>query len=95
MTLGSPRKEAGLRPGPVAMNMNTNWLDNPTAWVYYILLLATSWLLLSGITDPGMAWTYVHILHGLLTYYLFHWTKGSPVSDDQGKYDRCVGTCVH
>ena len=31
--------------------------------------------------------TVVHIGHGLVTYYLFHWIKGSPIDGDQGKYD--------
>ena len=35
-----------------------------------------------------MAWTYVHLVHGAISYYLLHWTKGSPVDTDQGKYDK-------
>lgn len=31
--------------------------------------------------------TVVHICHGVITYYLFHWIKGSPIDGDQGKYD--------
>ena len=37
--------------------------------------------------DPGMAWTYTHIAHGIVTYCLFHWAKGSSVEMDQGAYD--------
>lgn len=38
--------------------------------------------------DAGLAWTYVHLAHGLITYYMFHWSKGTPfVEEDQGKYD--------
>ena len=36
----------------------------------------------------GYAWTYVHLIHGVLTYYLLHWHKGSPIDMDQGKYDK-------
>lgn len=32
--------------------------------------------------------TYVHVAHGVITYYLLHWTKGSPIQSDQGKWDR-------
>lgn len=35
----------------------------------------------------GLAWTYVHLLHGAVTYPLLHWNKGSPVQLDQGRYD--------
>ena len=33
--------------------------------------------------DPGMAWTYTHITHGVATYCTFHWAKGSSISMDQ------------
>ena len=38
--------------------------------------------------SAGYAWTYVHLIHGVLTYYLLHWHKGSPIDMDQGKYDK-------
>ena len=82
----------------VATNKNTNWLDNKASWLFYVLLIVVSWLVISNWTDPGLAWTYVHIAHGVITYYLLHWNKGSPIQDDQGKYDRyvkiVVGDCV-
>lgn len=36
---------------------------------------------------PGMAWTYVHLAHGVVTYFMLHHNKGSPIHLDQGKYD--------
>lgn len=36
----------------------------------------------------GFAWTYVHLIHGVVTYYLLHWHKGSPINMDQGRYDK-------
>jgi hypothetical protein len=80
----SPR---GLPVPKVATNKNTNWLDNKASWLFYVLLIVVSWLVISNWTDPGLAWTYVHIAHGVITYYLLHWNKGSPIQDDQGKYD--------
>jgi hypothetical protein len=85
MLVTSPR---GLSVPVVPSNKNTNWLDNKAAWLFYVLLIVALWLMVSNWTDPGLAWTYVHIVHGLISYYLLHWTKGSPISDDQGKYDR-------
>ena len=35
-----------------------------------------------------MAWTYVHLVHGVASYFLLHWFKGSPIDMDQGKYDK-------
>ena len=49
----------------------------PESLLPYVLLYAT-----------GLAWTYVHLIHGVLTYYLLHWHKGSPIDMDQGKYDK-------
>ncbi|KAL6766687.1 hypothetical protein ACKKBG_A36975 [Auxenochlorella protothecoides x Auxenochlorella symbiontica] len=83
----SPRSQAGLGIKASEANKNTNWLDSPAAWVYYVALLLLSWLLVSSFTDPGIAWTYVHIAHGVLTYIIFHWVKGSPIANDQGVYD--------
>jgi hypothetical protein len=58
--------------------------------VFYVGLILLSWLILSGWTDPGLAWTWVHVIHGVVSYYLLHWTKGSPIQSDQGKWDRQV-----
>lgn len=38
--------------------------------------------------DPGLAWTAVNLGHGVITYFLLHWNKGSPIQSDQGKWDR-------
>lgn len=70
-----------------SINKNVNWISSPGAWVFYIALILTGWLALSLVVDSGVAWTYVHLAHGIVTYYLLHWNKGSPVEMDQGKYD--------
>jgi len=85
MDVTSPR---GVREPIVSMNKNTNWVDNKSFWLFYIILIVLFWIIVSNWTDPGLAWTYVHIGHGIITYYLLHWTKGSPIQDDQGQYDR-------
>ena len=72
--------------------MQVNWINSPGVWTWYLSLIVAGWLLTSALTnDPGLAWTYVHLLHGVLTYYLLHWTKGSMSPGDptdQGLYDR-------
>ena len=70
------------------VNKNVNWLNGPGIWTWYLGLIAVAWLVATALTDDaGLAWTYVHIVHGVVTYYLLHWTKGSPCQEDQGKYD--------
>ncbi|CAD7705017.1 unnamed protein product [Ostreobium quekettii] len=71
----------------VRVNKNTNWLNAQGAWLWYLGLIALSWLAFSAIMGPGLAWTYVHLLHGVVTFYLMHWIKGSPIEEDQGMWD--------
>lgn len=76
-------------PSVVNINKNTSWLNQPGAWAWYLGLIVLGWLVLAVlIDDSGLAWTYVHLIHGVVTYYLLHWTKGTPfVDEDQGKYE--------
>ncbi|BDA45306.1 ORM1-like protein 3 [Coccomyxa sp. Obi] len=80
----SPTRRASQ---PVTTNKNVEWLSAPGAWTFIMALIGLGWLILSLFMDSGLAWTYVHLLHGVITYYLLHWNKGSPVQMDQGKYD--------
>lgn len=72
----------------VSVNKNVEWINSRGAWTFYIALILLNWLVLSTVMTPGYAWTYVHLMHGVLTYYLLHWHKGSPIDMDQGKYDK-------
>lgn len=78
------------KPSFVNPNKNTNWLNHPAAWIWYLGLVLGGWLVIATLLqDSGLAWTYTHLAHGVITYYLFHWTKGTPfVEEDQGKYDQ-------
>ena len=82
----SPR--SGVRVAAVTTNKNTEWLAQKAAWAFYIILIMLAWMVTASWTDPGMAWTYVHLAHGVISYYLLHWNKGSPIQDDQGIYDK-------
>ncbi|MEW5298681.1 MAG: hypothetical protein WDW38_000575 [Sanguina aurantia] len=71
----------------VVVNKTVSWLNSRAFWPLYIGLVLVSWLGISALTDDaGMAWSYVHLLHGVITYYYLHWSKGSIASEDQGKY---------
>ncbi len=89
----SPR--TGVKLAAVPTNRNTEWLNQKAAWAFYIILILLSWLVIASWTDPGLAWTYVHLGHGAITYFLLHWNKGSPIQDDQGIYDRCGAVGNH
>lgn len=75
----SPRRP----PKEVTVNKNVEWLSAPGAWTFILALIVLTWLLLSLVLDPGLAWTWTHLIHGCITYYLLHWNKGSPVQMDQ------------
>lgn len=78
------------------INKNVNWLGSRGVWTWYVSLLLLMWAvssallsLLFGAQDGGRyAWTAVHWLHGAASYWLLHWTKGSPCAEDQGRFDQ-------
>lgn len=74
-------------PSEVVINKNVNWVG-PAFWAWYVGIIVLSWLGISALLgDAGLAWTYVHLLHGIITYYMFHWMKGTPFEDeDQGDH---------
>ena len=84
----SPRSRPLSRhPSFGMLNFNVEWVG-PAFFVFYGLLVGLSWGLLKLWLDTPLAWTYVHLLHSAVTFYLMHWRKGSPFGDDQGKYRR-------
>lgn len=83
----APRRTHSRKPSEPNINRNTNWLNSKGAWAWYFGLILTTWAIISAFVDPGLAWTYVHLLHGCVTYYCLHWSKGSPIQEDQGVYD--------
>ena len=64
------------------------WINAPGAWTFIVALIILGWLLASLFVDSGLAWTFVHLGHGVITYYLLHWNKGSPVQMDQVRLTR-------
>ena len=86
VALSSPHRA----PKPVTVNKNVEWLSAPGAWTFILALVLLTWLVLSLVMDTGMAWTWTHLIHGVVTYYLLHWNKGSPVQMDQVR-ELCCG----
>jgi ORMDL family len=85
--MSKPVSRHSRKPSEPNLNMNTNWVNSKGTWAWYIGLILVTWAGISAFVDPGLAWTYVHLVHGCITYYCFHWTKGSPIQADQGMYD--------
>jgi hypothetical protein len=58
-------------------------------WAWYLGALFVTWLGAAAVLDDaGFAWTYVHLIHGILSYYMLHYTKGSVYGEDQGDFNR-------
>ncbi|GJD09242.1 Uncharacterized protein Gasu2_35040 [Galdieria sulphuraria] len=55
--------QAGHGSAPV--DVGVEWLRAKGAWSFYILLIITSW-------------STINILHATVTFFVFHWIKGSP-----------------
>ena len=87
---GSPEHR---RRQPVTTNKNVEWINAPGAWTFITALIILGWLLACLFVDSGLAWTYVHLGHGVITYYLLHWNKGSPVQMDQVSSHACMLPC--
>ncbi|PKU63792.1 ORM1-like protein 2 [Dendrobium catenatum] len=75
---------------PPDLNKNTEWFMYPGVWTTYIFIIFFTWLTVLSVfgCTPGMAWTIVNLTHFAVTYYFFHWKKGTPFAEDQGIYNR-------
>jgi ORMDL family len=62
------------------INKNTSWLSSTGAWAFYAGLIIFGWLVLSLFMDGGFAWTWIHLIHGIVTFYLLHWMKVCHIS---------------
>lgn len=85
----SPKKPQHARsPSVVNVNNNTSWISFPGVWTTYVATLLLAWLCLCAVVAPARAWDCVLLVHFVVTFYLFHWHKGSPIAADQGAYDK-------
>mmetsp|Transcript_24980 Transcript_24980/g.30213 ORF Transcript_24980/g.30213 Transcript_24980/m.30213 type:complete len:159 (+) Transcript_24980:184-660(+) len=85
----SPSKQSFPRvASKVEINNNVSWLNYPGIWTSYVTLTFISYVLFAGLIEPERAWTAVHLCHSVLTFGTFHWLKGAPFSEEQGKWDK-------
>ncbi|KAG9395663.1 hypothetical protein J8273_2867 [Carpediemonas membranifera] len=69
-------------------NQNTLFIRNKSSWLFYLLALVGAYGILSlfhPVLDTHQIWTILHIGHAVVTFIFFHWIKGSPIDDEQGK----------
>ncbi|MES1913677.1 MAG: hypothetical protein MHM6MM_005845 [Cercozoa sp. M6MM] len=66
-----------------------DFIEQPSFWAFYIALIAGFRMFLLAL--PGnLGWTTVAFCHFFITFYFFHWAKGTPVMNmnDQGKHEK-------
>mmetsp|Transcript_67544 Transcript_67544/g.152859 ORF Transcript_67544/g.152859 Transcript_67544/m.152859 type:complete len:174 (+) Transcript_67544:187-708(+) len=70
-------------------NKNVEWMKEPFAWVFYPLSIVGTFFAVMILMDGSVATalTVTNLLHGVFTFALLHWVKGSPDFYDQGVYN--------
>jgi hypothetical protein len=76
-------------------NRNTEFVGERGFWVYYACMVLAARILMGillhifPLAPTYFAWSYVHIFHTIVSFYLLHWVRGTPFSTtyEQGKYD--------
>ena len=76
-----------LHTSQAITNKNVAFIDNPVCWVFYTLLVFIFRVIFSGLgLNSPVAWTLVNYVHGIISFFCFHWIKGSPFIEDHGEY---------
>lgn len=73
-----------------AFMSSNNLFGKVSFWAIYFVALVGTWLLLCVFTDPGMALTWLNILHAVVTFPLLHWFRIQKF-DMQNIYDSDLG----
>ncbi|KAF1334448.1 Orm1-like protein, partial [Globisporangium splendens] len=68
-------------------NKNVNWMDSRGFWTFYALLLGSLYMATPILVPSPHQWTVVNVVHGIVTFGIMHWIKGSPDdSNSMGDY---------
>mmetsp|Transcript_11047 Transcript_11047/g.33017 ORF Transcript_11047/g.33017 Transcript_11047/m.33017 type:complete len:162 (+) Transcript_11047:120-605(+) len=72
---------SGSRGRVNTLNPNAMWIANPGFVIWYIGVFVITHLALLSLPflSTPWAWTLTNLAHAGVTFYLFHWIKGSPV----------------
>jgi len=67
-----------MAAGEVSLNKNVNWIESRGFWTFYVILLGCLYAAMPLFVPAREAWTYVSVIHGLVSFGIMHWIKGSP-----------------
>jgi len=79
------QKEAGAG----TPNLNIQWVHFRLSGVAYIAAIVVVWFVChsSQAFDNEECWTITNVIHGIISFAILHWVKGSPDEATQGAYD--------
>lgn len=70
---------------PSGLNKNVSFIGNPVSWIFWTLLFLILRIVCAGIgLSSRVSWSVVNWVHGVISFVLFHWIKGSPFVEDHG-----------
>ncbi|CCI49500.1 hypothetical protein ABG067_002380 [Albugo candida] len=71
----------------VNINKNVNWMETRGFWTFYVLVIGMSYMAMPFFVPANEVWTAVNVIHGLISFGIMHWIKGSPDdSNSMGDY---------
>ncbi|OQS00160.1 hypothetical protein THRCLA_06180 [Thraustotheca clavata] len=70
------------------LNKNVNWMDSPGFAAFYAITLLFIYVAVQTVVPLNWSWTGVNIVHGVVSFVIMHWIKGSPEDgpNDSGLY---------
>jgi len=70
-------------------NRNVEWLRTPFLLPLYVVFIALFFGVVHGtsLLSTGGSWAVTNAAHGLITFIVFHWWKGSPDEFSQGEFN--------
>ncbi|KAJ5077879.1 orm1-like protein [Anaeramoeba ignava] len=90
MLLKVPSEKQVQNNGEPVVIRSVNWASDKYFWAIYLCLIVGfrvfMWMI--GVENAGTAWTITNITHTIITFFAFHWVKGTPFDYDQGRFDR-------
>ena len=86
----SDKYVAGSGDYDLYKNKNVDFMSSgPLPKVFYAILVLMLWfsIHITGTFSPEDCWTVVNMVHGVVTFVMFHWIKGCPDDSTQGEYN--------
>jgi len=83
----------GMSDFDLFKNRNVDWMSGPFTKLCYVIFVFLVWGFthLCGTSThsltPEEAWTVTNVVHGVMTFFFFHWIKGCPDDSTQGEYN--------